>query len=557
MNRYSNKNNTFSLFCLFFFVYLSNITLVTASNELPQAARVISGTAAMSVDNGILTIIPSDGAIIEFESFTIGASTQVNIIQPNREARVLIKAANRSAESDLLGNLVANGQLYLVNAAGITIGENARIDAGALHAVAGSLSNSDFLDNKNTFDNLAGTITNHGAVSADNVLLAGRHHVNTGTIKLNHPNGVIGLTAAWRNDTVDIHDNGDQVFIEVIPDAIPPVTQAAGIGIDNSGHIDANDGDIILMAVGDRYDTAVRHTGVLETQGGDVTTMAFENRARVSKNGLINSGLDGAGPGHAVALAGDIAMAQQALVTTQDTRPEAIGGRVTVLAEHVSFGDRAKVDASGHGGGGKIAIGGGKYGEDTAIPNARHTEIGSGVEILADALVDGDGGEIILFAEGLVNLQGKASAQGGNTAGNGGFIEVSGKQRLQTTRHLSDQIFLASAQGQRGRLLLDPAEIEVTNDVGGANPPSNGANGGSIGNTETTSPWRVTPAELDAVNGNITLIATDRLTFTNSLTLNTSGANLTGQSALILIAQSISTTNGDISLTGQIALDAV
>jgi hypothetical protein len=50
--------------------------------------------------------------------------------------------------------------------------------------------------------------------------------------------------------------------------------------------------------------------------------------------------------------------------------------------------------------------------------------------VKADSLLDGDGGRVIVWANDITGFYGNISARGGINSGNGGFVEVSGKQDL-------------------------------------------------------------------------------------------------------------------------------
>ena len=62
--------------------------------------------------------------------------------------------------------------------------------------------------------------------------------------------------------------------------------------------------------------------------------------------------------------------------------------------------------------------------------NAKITQIDAHSTIRADAYTAGDGGEVIVWADGTTLFDGKIYARGGREAGNGGFVETSGKENL-------------------------------------------------------------------------------------------------------------------------------
>jgi hypothetical protein len=50
--------------------------------------------------------------------------------------------------------------------------------------------------------------------------------------------------------------------------------------------------------------------------------------------------------------------------------------------------------------------------------------------ITADAITSGDGGKVIVWSDDTTRAYGSISARGGAQSGNGGFVEVSGKNWL-------------------------------------------------------------------------------------------------------------------------------
>jgi len=80
-------------------------------------------------------------------------------------------------------------------------------------------------------------------------------------------------------------------------------------------------------------------------------------------------------------------------------------------------------------------------------------------QIKADALTQGDGGRVIVWADGSTQFDGKISAKGGLLGGNGGFVETSGQNILK----VGDKALVntSAIQGQTGTWLLDPTDLEV------------------------------------------------------------------------------------------------
>ena len=134
------------------------------------------------------------------------------------------------------------------------------------------------------------------------------------------------------------------------------------------------------------------------------------------------------------------------------------GGRVMVLGERIGLLDDALIDVSSPTGGGNVFIGGFLQGRGN-IPTAGRTYIGPDVTISADAPLRGDGGNVIVWADRVTGFYGDISARGGLDGGDGGFVEVSGGEKLI----FRGDVNTTAARGQAGTLLLDPRNIVIAN----------------------------------------------------------------------------------------------
>jgi filamentous hemagglutinin family protein len=127
-------------------------------------------------------------------------------------------------------------------------------------------------------------------------------------------------------------------------------------------------------------------------------------------------------------------------------------GDVQVFGDHVVLSEQAKIDVSGDFGGGSVKIGN-TYGSQTAIsPDS---------VICADARMDGNGGEVLVWSEEATRFFGTISAQGGSLGGDGGFVEISSPKFLD----FQGIVDASAPNGKMGRLLLDPADVTI-NAVG-------------------------------------------------------------------------------------------
>jgi hypothetical protein len=162
--------------------------------------------------------------------------------------------------------------------------------------------------------------------------------------------------------------------------------------------------------------------------------------------------------------------------------------------------------------------------------------------INGDALTNGNGGRVIVWADEATRFYGTITARGGSESGNGGFAEVSGKRFLDYAGIAN----LSAVQGQFGTLLLDPTNITVVE--GANNPPELAANDQfgdpGVGNT-------ITNGTIDAATANVILQATNDITFNAPITIAQQGVGITAQANNdIEVNQSITTNGGAVNLIG-------
>ncbi len=218
--------------------------------------------------------------------------------------------------------------------------------------------------------------------------------------------------------------------------------------------------------------------------------------------------------GEAISLVGGNVSLEGGFVT-------APGGTVQVLGDFVSLLENAKIDVSSDTGGGQVFIGGNFQGQNSLV-NAIRTYIDSNVNINADALTNGNGGRVIVWADEVTGFYGNISARGGSVSGNGGFVEVSGKKHLIFRGHVDT----TALNGFPGTLLLDPTNIVIANgsgdEVGDGTDTLAGNNSnqaGSILSTplsdiNDTAPTTIYESELEGLSGdtNVILQATNDIT---------------------------------------------
>ncbi len=225
-------------------------------------------------------------------------------------------------------------------------------------------------------------------------------------------------------------------------------------------------------------------------------TAAVQNRANLT-----------VAPGQSLTLLGQ--------TTTSSGHLSAAGGRVELLGDRVALLDHAQIDVSGPTGGGVVLIGGDYRGQGT-VPTAQQTFVSPLAQINADASLSGDGGKVIVWAEQTTRFFGSISARGGRTGGNGGLVEVSGKDTL----NFQGSVDTSAPLGQQGILLLDPANITITNAASPI-PPVNTLDG-IWSAVEDPGDQTISPAAIATLLSfnNLTLEASNAIVLADSLFLN-------------------------------------
>jgi hypothetical protein len=160
-------------------------------------------------------------------------------------------------------------------------------------------------------------------------------------------------------------------------------------------------------------------------------------------------------------------------------------------------------------------VGGDYQGKNPDVQNAERAYVGPGANIRADATSEGDGGKVVVWADGDTRYYGEISARGGPEGGNGGFVEVSGKRDLD----FRGKVNVSAPQGEGGRVLLDPQNI-VLNTTTQPSPPNNAIGSPDVPFADPPDPGTYTIQIADVTGyAELFLQATNDITVSNILTM--------------------------------------
>ena len=485
-----------------------------------------------------------------FTQFGLSEGQTANFLTNPNIQNILgrINGGNPSLINGLIQVTGGNSNLFLMNPSGMIFGPNASLNVpGSFNATTATgigfgnnqwfsaIGNNNWatlIGNPNSFafTNLqAGSIVNAGNLTVtpgQSLSLTGGTVVNTG--QLTAPGGNILISAVPGQNLVRISQSGNLLSLDVQP----VVTQNS---LPNNWTQPVLSLPELLTGKG-----AAQATNLTVNANGDVVL-----------TGNV-----------AVPVAAGTAIASGNINVSGNT-----GGNVNILGDRVGV-IAGKIDASGINGGGNVLIGGDYQGLGT-VPNAARTFVSSDSTINADAISNGNGGRVIVWADETTRFNGNITARGGLFSGNGGFVEVSGKQSLD----FQGLVDLRSTLGSAGTLLLDPTDITISTGVnaggallGGVFAPSaanSTINNGTLQTQLGLGSVTISTASGFASLGDITVSAPVAWNNSNSLTLQANnnitvnqpitnggnGAIALNASNAISVNANLTTNGGNISLT--------
>lgn len=495
-------------------IFLFNIPVYAA----PNGANVVHGNVNIS-QSGSNTIINqnTDKAIINWNSFDVNKGESV-LFNQNSSSSIILNRVTNGLPTSIFGNISANGNVFILNQAGVLVGNGASINTNSFLAGAANINDNDFIAGKYNFYGAQGNVINNGSIKVQDggyAVLMGKNVENNGLISAKLGKIYLSSGETFRMDM----SGNDLIGVEVekgITDAY----------ISNTGHIQAEGGTIIMTAknASDVIRQAVNNTGVIDAssisyKGGKVI-LGAEN-GQVINDGEIN-------------------------VSSKSDE----GGSIELKAEHII--NNGLVYANGLNGG------------LINMLSSDLLKIGSSSIIQANSFGFGNGGNIKLISQKRAESHKGALIEAGSIYGSGGFIELSGYDSVYAFGNFNTK----SLYGVYGQFLLDPSNMFIGNYSNLADNENNQVS--SDGNTYIDITWlnnmlNTSNVSLQTLQGNglgdITLNAGVTLTGTNGLTLDAVNnisllGNIDGLSALTLNAGGSITGNNNITV-GDISANAL
>jgi filamentous hemagglutinin family protein len=332
---------------------------------LPFGGQVVSGAATIdgSVPNVLTVTESTEQAVVNWQSFNIGAGGTVSFVQPDASAAILNRVAASSASfaSAINGTLSANSRVYLVNPNGIAIGATGVVNTtGGFIASSGDLSLANFAAGILSFTGASAGVTNAGSITVGTgglVALLGSTVTNSGTVTA--PGGQIALAAGGG---FSLGPAGGSLV--TVTAASPDATSTDTL-LSQTGTLTAVGGTLALKAESSALSLGqvLSNTGSLNAQGastsgGSIFVSAINAGATLGgtfaadQSGLGSGSYASGGAGGAISLGADGVMTLTGAFTVEgDT-----GGRIDATGTTLNL-TGATLDASGQTAGGLLRIG--------------------------------------------------------------------------------------------------------------------------------------------------------------------------------------------------------
>jgi len=398
---------------------------------LPHGPHVLSGSVAVTQAGSQMTVLQgSPKAIVDWQSFNIGANHQVTFQQPGSASVALNRVVGGEA-SAIHGRLQANGQVFLVNPNGMLFGAGANINVGGLVASTLNIADHDFLQGNYQFNGQGSgvqgaAIAQQGRITAADggaVALLGGSVSNQGTIAARL--GSVALAA------------GNQVKLDFAGDGLLNVqVQQSSLNalVENHQLIQADGGSVLMTAKATDalLQTVVNNTGTVrartvENRAGRIVLLGGFNGGTARIAGMLDASAPDTGHGGFIETSGaHVQITAGTRVTTQAAQGKTGTWLIDPTDMTISAGD-APQSSSG--------IGANTLQDGLGANNVVLQTLGEGIQagdIHVNAPVSWNRNQLTLNAHGSINVNAPMSVNGsgtlalnyGNTQGNAATVPV-------------------------------------------------------------------------------------------------------------------------------------
>lgn len=300
-------------------VSLCLMTVASPGLANPTGGDVTAGSATISGEGTHSVVIhqTSDRAVINWQDFSVDENESTHFNQPNHQSVILNRVSGKNI-SEIMGNLSANGHVFIINKNGIVFGPNSKVDVGGLVASTADIKDSDFMAGHYQFSNApdGSSVINEGSITAHDAGLAALvapNVKNRGIIEAELGRVAMGAGSAF---TLDLYGDNLITFdaTSVMPGVkftnLNPGTLKADGGtvllsvaaadqllqniLNTSGNVSAQsvsqkNGKIILQGAGN---TTITLSGTIDASNGTLTVASANTTIDTDAATVYNAALN-------------------------------------------------------------------------------------------------------------------------------------------------------------------------------------------------------------------------------------------------------------------------
>lgn len=503
-----------------------------------------------------------------FEEFGLSANQIASFLADSEVRNILSRVVGGDASiiNGLIEVVGSDANLYLMNPAGIVFGPDSRLNVagdftattatgigfeGGVFDAVGEVEYGQLVGDPTGFvfaTTNPGAVVNSGhlsVASGSSLTLLGGTVVNTGT--LSAPGGAITIAAVPGDRLVRISQEGMLLSLEVEP--MDGTVTSPGLPFTPLTLPELLTGHGLTAATA----ITVNEDGTISLSGGNAR-IPVEPGTAIAAGTLDvfdgeNGGMVGEWNGE------DRPDASHPLASFEGDSPDPRAPEINVLGDRVAV-INAVLDASSAETPGTIRIGGGFQGQDT-VPNAQLTYVNGDSVLRADG-ADGtglgqsrpvDGGTVVVWADDTTQFYGSARAQGSETGGDGGLVEISGRGNL-TFDGLVD---VGALNGASGTVLFDPKDISIVESPTFSRdaelqpdiPTTGDPEGAIFFNDNPADQFDISAGAIAAINGDVTLQASNTINVEGAIASTTLDNLVLQAGQSIFVDAPIELTNGN------------
>ncbi len=263
----------------------------------PTGGQIVSGVGSISQAGAVTTIQQGSQTLqLNWQSFNVGASNTVNFVQPGASSLAVNRILG-STPSAVLGNLNANGQVWLINPNGVMFGPSARVNVGGIVASTLDVDPNSLGSSKRRFSgNGQGSVINQGTITAADggyVALIGNRVSNQGLISAR-----LGTIALAGGSAATLTFDGSRlVHIQVDASTLNNLAE--------NNQLMVADGGQVIMTAGAKdalLASAVNNTGkiraqTVENHDGSIVLLGGMESGTVNVGGTLDASAPNGGNG--------------------------------------------------------------------------------------------------------------------------------------------------------------------------------------------------------------------------------------------------------------------